>query len=347
MILASSRNIVQPLLAVLLLSILVAPAKTQGPPANTQGPPANTQGPPANTQGQGVRPPVADDGFIPAQNLLPNSTAGLVRSIDFPGLCDAWQRTSISKLADEPAMEPLLEAYLGDSGLLLERFQSRVGLRPKDLYDLATGEVAIGWLPFPNDARMPTAMCIIADIRGNEEATQAVVDRIDRELTEDGATRKDVSHRGATIQVYQPKTKPGQLRIEQIAIMHDGERIIASDRESVVKDVVSALKEGVHPSCLACATDFEDVSRQLDDRFAMDLDAGRPDAKSTLRWFVRPIAMARIVRDLAKVDRGKKIRVVDLLEKQGFDAVAACGGIVTVGDKEFDLLHRGFILAPP
>ena len=54
--------------------------------------------------------PAAADGavYIPAMDLLPQSTAGVLRIPDFPDFCEAWKKTHIGQLTEEPVMEPFL-----------------------------------------------------------------------------------------------------------------------------------------------------------------------------------------------------------------------------------------------
>ena len=57
--------------------------------------------------------------------------------------------------------------------------------------------------------------------------------------------------------------------------------------------------------------------------------------------------MARIIRKSVKVDRGNQVDILKLLETQGFDAVQAVGGAIGFAGSTFDLVHRGYVLAPP
>ncbi len=43
--------------------------------------------------------------------------------------------------------------------------------------------------------------------------------------------------------------------------------------------------------------------------------------------------MARIVKELSVVDRGGQVDIVNLLERQGFDAIQAAGGQFVIGMK--------------
>lgn len=282
----------------------------------------------------------ADD-YVSGLRLLPADAAGVAWVADMPVLAESWKETTLHELGQDDLMKPLVEANLGADGALWSNVGDKIGVRPKDLYEIASGEVVVAWLPFENDRRRPSCLCVIADIRSNHQQALTVADRIDQDLKADGATRTDVEKFGETIRVYQPKTRPGQLKIEQVVIAVTEDRIIASNRDSVVVEMLEAIPQGGLAESVEEAPLFKAVADQVSDRIEVK------KAGSTLQWYVRPLSMGRILRDVAKVDRGNKVKILNLLENQGFDAIQAMGGTVVVRQDEFDLLHRGYIHAPP
>ncbi|TWT89514.1 membrane or secreted protein [Neorhodopirellula pilleata] len=276
-----------------------------------------------------------------AIHYLPADAAGVVRVPDVPTLRQAWQKTTLYSVRENEAMQPLLDASFGPQGVLWSQVGDRVGIRGKDLIEIGTGELVVAWLPFENDRRQPSAVCLIAETKGKEAAAAAVLDRIDRDLKENGSTRRDVIQDGQEIRIYQPKTRPGQLKIEQVVIASDGDRIVAADRDSVVIEILKAITNDGRTAALADDELYQTVRTKVEQRTAIEQPG------SEVEWFVRPLAMGRIIRDVAKVDRGNKVKILNLLENQGFDAIQAMGGTVVVSQGEFDLLHRGYIHAPP
>lgn len=276
-----------------------------------------------------------------AINYLPANAAGVVRVPDVPQLRQAWQKTTLYSVSEDQAMQPLLEASFGPKGTIWSDVGDRIGIRGKDLINIGTGELVVAWLPFENDRRQPSAICLIAETKGKEADAAAVLKRIDQDLRQNGSTRRDVIQNGQEIRIYQPETRPGQLKIEQVAITSDGERIIAADRDSVVIEILQAIAGDRTAGSLADDELYQTVRTKVEQRTKIDQPG------SEVEWFVRPLAMGRIVRDVAKVDRGNKVKILNLLENQGFDAIQAMGGTVVVSQGEFDLLHRGYIHAPP
>ena len=176
-----------------------------------------------------------------AIELLPDSVAGMVRIPNLPRFCEAWEKTSIGKLLDDEAMQPFIEAQRERAKNYLEAFDNKVGVRPEDLYDMASGELVVSWLPFPNDKRRPFALCVIADVRGRTQQAKMAIDQLDEDLKVAGWIREDIEHQGQTVRIYNTEPKPGQLKVEQIVISLDETRLLAADRDLVVTDILDTL----------------------------------------------------------------------------------------------------------
>ncbi len=284
-------------------------------------------------------------GYVPAIDVLPGSLAGLVRIPNLPKFCDGWSKTHVGQLMDDEAMQAYIDSQRDRAINYLESFGSKVGIRPQDLYDIASGEVVVAWLPFENDKRRPFALCVVADIRGLREKADEAVAKIDDDLKAGGWVRTDVQHRDQTVRIYNNKPKPGQLKVEQIAISLDDVRIIASDRDSVVTDLLDAIAGEPKSPSIAMTEDFKTVLTRSGQAIREPVQKGGGIISG--EWFARPFQMGRIVRESLEIDRGNDVDILKLLENQGFDALKAAGGVFAIAGDRYDILHRGYILAPP
>ncbi len=187
---------------------------------------------------------------------------------------------------------------------------------------------------------------MVTEVMGNN--AEATLARVDEDLKQNGAKREDVKHGTETVRLYSLKPSPGQLKVDQLAIMLSKDRLVASDRAALVYEVLDRLAGTIKTPTISDNEDFLKVAKQYEERIAKDR-AGDAQQEGTLgiQWFVRPLAMARIVKEAVGVDRGGQVDVVNLLERQGFDAIQAAGGQFIIGHQDFDLIHRGFVSAPP
>ena len=279
-----------------------------------------------------------------AIELLPDTVAGLVRIPNLPRFCEAWENTSLGKLLEDEAMQPFIEAQRQRAKNYLEAFDNKVGIRPEDLYNVASGELVISWLPFPNDKRRPFALCVIADVRGRAKEADAAIEKLDKDLQAANWIRKDTEHLGQTIRVYSTEPKPGQLKVEQIVISLDETRLIAADRDLVVTDLLDTIAGEAEGKPVVQLQEFQHVLKKSSQAILEPVKSG--GGTIAIEWFARPFQMARILRESFDVDRGNQVDIVKLLENQGFDAVKAAGGILALAGEKYQLLHRGSILAP-
>src|SRR6056297_1983575 len=114
--------------------------------------------------------------YVPATQLLPQSVAGLLRIPNFPKFRQAWDRTLLGQLLDEPFMRPFVEAQRARAKNYLESVGNRVGLRLEDLSELASGEVVVAWLPFEQDKRRPFSLVVVADVRQEQAKAQQAIE---------------------------------------------------------------------------------------------------------------------------------------------------------------------------
>jgi hypothetical protein len=283
------------------------------------------------------------DSFVSAIDLLPASTAGVVRIPELPAFCDAWKRTQLGELLASPEMKPFLDEQRERASDYFETLDNKIGLKPEDLYDIASGEVAIAWMSFKDDKRRPYTLSVIADVRGRKAKADAAAEKIDIDLKAGGATRRDVKVGDETIRVYRTKPKPGQLKIEEIALSWNSFRMIASDREQVVKDLLDVVAGKSPQREFSKRESFQSVQT---DSFQAIKDAKEKKATVCWEWYAEPFAMGRILREVFEYDRGGNLDVLQLLERQGFGVIEALGGVGVVAGERFDVLHRGVVLAP-
>ena len=281
--------------------------------------------------------------FIRGVDLLPESTAGMVEIPELPAFCDAWQQTQIGQLLASPEMQPFLDEQRERATTYFESLDRKIGLKPQDLYDIASGEVVLAWLSFKEDKRRPYALCVIADIRGMKEAADAAAKQIDEDLKAGGATRNDVKYGDETIRVYRTKPKPGQLKIEEIALTWNEDRFIAADRDAVVQDVLDVV---AGKKATKAFSDRESYTKVMTDASQAIAQANEQKATRCWSWYAEPFEMGRILREVFEYDRRDDLDVIELLERQGFGVIEAVGGVGVVAGERFDVLHRGVVLAP-
>lgn len=318
----------QNLLSVCLLAVLVTPALTKRVAAQENQP--ATKSDLAN----------AGDSYVNAVDLLPESTAGVVRIPRLPDFCNAWQQTNLGQMFASKEMQPFIEAQRERAMSYFDTLDRKIGLKAKDLYEIASGEVVFAWMAFPNEKR-PFSFCVIADTRGMRKDADAVAKQIDTDLKAGGATREDISVGEETIRVYRTKPKPGQLKVEEIALSWNDDRFVAADREVVIRNLLEAARDEDARKAFSKRETYVDAMKQSSDAIAQSKDDA---AKVCWEWYAEPFSMGRILREVFEYDRHDDLDIINLLEGQGFGVIEALGGVGAVNGDRFDILHRGVVL---
>ena len=281
--------------------------------------------------------------YINAIQLIPDTATGLLRIPNLPNFRTAMDETLAGQLRDEKLVKPFFDAQRERLRNYLESVDNQVGVKPDDLVEIASGEVVLAWLPFPNDRKKPYSLCVIADVRGRAAKANATIEKIDKDLKDGEWERTDSTHQGETVRVYGAKRKPGQIKVDQIAICLSEQQIITADRDSVVTDILDALAGHPNGKPISEDTEFKKLLSRAGK--AIQDPVQKQGGTLAVEWFARPFGMGRIIRDALDVDRGNDIDIIKLLENQGFDAVSSAGGVVAINGTTYDLLHKGVILA--
>lgn len=284
-----------------------------------------------------------DAEYTNAIRLLPDTAAGLVRIPNLPKFCEAFEETHLGTLRKDELLKPFVDAQRARLDNFFDSVNNNVGIKPEDLYEMASGEVVFAWLPFPGDQRRPYSLVVVTDIRGRQQKADETLVQIDQELKQGGWTRSDVTHQGELVRLYGTKPKPGQLKIEQIAITANATRVIAADRDTVVTDILDAVSGTPKGNPISDAADFRKLLAAAGQAIAKPVK--QQGGTLAVEWFARPFAMGRIARQALEIDRGNDIDIIKLLENQGFDAIQAAGGVVAINGERFDVIHKGMVLA--
>ncbi len=273
------------------------------------------------------------DGYVLSTDLLPNTTQGFVAVDDLSELEAAWQRTNLGKLFETPEMRPI-EKSVGESiDNWLSQHGGNLSIRLGELRKITSGQLVVVWMS-SEELRHPYRVCLLADTRGEDEASLKAMAQAESDLKKRGAQIKEETVDGQVIKTFTLPTKPGHLDFDQMAYTRFEGRLIIGDRADIVKEMLVAARQGQSKGLI-----------ESDDYKAVQKEIGA--AKSHVRWFVRPMGMARIVRDILRQGEIRREDVIGMLEQQGFDALKSAGGAIELGNPEHDALQQMFIHAPP
>ena len=127
----------------------------------------------------------------PSSALLPETTVGYIAAVDAPSFRAAWEQTQFGRLLDDPLMQPFVEDFQRQMEEKWEADHFDLGITWREVWELAQGEVCAA-LVYPTASKVP-ATVLLADVTGNREAAQALLDKMAASLKKQKAKESSVT----------------------------------------------------------------------------------------------------------------------------------------------------------
>ena len=274
----------------------------------------------------------------PAEDLLPNTTAGLLAVSNMDRLKEHWNKTQLGQLMADPVMEPANKDIRRQLEDRFARIRKRLGLTLEDLETLPGGEVAAA-LVRPAPARAATV--VVADVAGHLKETHDALERIAANLLKQGAkkTTRTMGDVDAVLFDIPPEDDPKGPPQQALYVL-SGNLLVAADDLRVVEGMVKRIS-GDRKNSLGNRPGFKAVMA----RCRADYGPGTPQ----VRWFLHPLTYADAARVATPEDQRRKDKksILELLDNQGFGAIQGVGGFLDFDAESFEIIHRTAVFAPP
>ena len=265
-----------------------------------------------------------------APKLLPRETLAYFRIHDVAALKEKFSESVAGKLASDEQIGPLLGQLWQSAGELFGPLEAELGLSLDEMVQIPGGEMCIA-LVSPNKSN--PVLVGLMDVNEKMVDAQKLLDRAERAMKEDGATRSTQQHGDTELVVHRFR---GDSSRHVVYFEREGLLAFATDL-----DVATGLLDtwnGIAESEAATLADnrkFTGIMRK---------SAGTKDERPQLTWFVDPLELAK------RAGRGNLgfQTVLALLEPLGLDGLEAVGGSVIFGTEEFDsIVHVHLLLSNP
>ncbi|MGD9721781.1 MAG: hypothetical protein AB7O59_05165 [Pirellulales bacterium] len=270
-----------------------------------------------------------------AETLLPETTEGFVAVGSFDTLRDAWNKTQLGQLMNDPVMKPFMDSFQEQMQEKWSKSHRQLGISWKDLDGVPTGEISLSMI---RPSEKEVALAITADVTGNLDKANELLAKIERNLTEQKAVRSQRQIHGAKVVVFDiPKYEDNPPR--QMVYCVQDDLLIASDSVSIVEGML-ARRADPQGSNLAKLGAFASITARC--------QKAAGELAPHIRWFVDPFGYADSMRVLEaeQQPRRKGQDMLKILKNQGFTAIEGVGGFVNFYVTGYEMLHRTFIYAP-
>ncbi|MFM8175151.1 MAG: hypothetical protein ACKN81_16530, partial [Pirellulaceae bacterium] len=208
-------------------------------------------------------------------------------------------------------------------------------LHPQDIYDICSGQVAVGWIDRQDTPNKPYSVALIVDIEGREEAKNKLLERVHEELIQRKALREDRKVGELNLIRYELPKQPGESQVIETFYGQINQQLWVADDLQTITEMLRRLQQP-DGNDLATTPAFQKTNAQLETL------QGQWD----FNYFVRPIGLAKVLRTISRKPVSKQSDLLKALENQGFGHLEAVAGRASIKRDSFDLLHEAFILAP-
>ena len=272
---------------------------------------------------------------VRSDSLMSPNTRGFASIADAKTLREHWQQTQLGQLVKDESMRPFVEDMKRQLERKISGVRDKLGLELADLEDVAGGEIAFGLVEREKDR---AAVALTVDVTGHRSQLDALLSKVDKELTQRGATKAKTAVSGTdmTIYTFPVKNNPDESRTAIYFVKDD--MLCASDNQDEAQEMLGRFA-GNAPG-LADTKSYQETKARCE----KESNSLTPE----VHWHVDPFGYARSLRSLADPNvktHGKDY--LNILNTQGFDAIQGIGGFVNLAvSGSFELLHRTAVYAP-
>jgi hypothetical protein len=275
-------------------------------------------------------------------------------------LSENYNKTQLGKLTADPKMEEFTKDVRRQFEIRWSAVHARLGLTLDDLQEVSSGEVCVGLIePVENTS----ALAIVIDATGKLSKAHELMDRVKKNLTDQGGKRTVLKVPECPDQVIQfempipPEEQeaaasklPGGRQTESASAAKDqakprlsyyvltGNVLCSSDDLAVMQGILSRLA-GKKGGSLSEVEGFKKVL----ERCKTDI----PDITPQIRWFIYPLGYAAAARAAQSPQQRRKGKsILEIMRNQGVGAIQGVGGYASFSSEGFDLVHRTAVYAP-
>ncbi|MDP7014660.1 MAG: M56 family metallopeptidase [Pirellulaceae bacterium] len=272
----------------------------------------------------------------PAETILPPSTKSFFSIPNLKKTGDAWRRTQLGKLTQDPLMKPFIEDLDKQIDEKLAETKTRLGITWEDVKEIYAGEICLATVQPDGDAKK-FGMVLVIDVTGRDDQVAALLKKIDAGMRSRKAERKSSTVAGASVVSHTLPREKGERIRRQSLHTHYKNRLIATDDAGTLSAIIASING--------------DGDQQLGDskafRFCLSRANELAKNKPHVRWFIEPLGFAQVnqAAKLAGKRRRGKDRVA-VLQKQGFSAVAGAGGVILFDQGSLDARYHAYVYAP-
>jgi hypothetical protein len=269
-----------------------------------------------------------------SETVFPNTTKGFLSIKNVDELREAWDRTQLGQLMQDPVMKPFADDLKQQLQRKWTQTHKKLGIAWEDMEGVPGGEVSAAVIQPGKDT---AAFAVVVDITGHRDQANQLLEKINKNMTADGAKRTEQDAYGTKLIVYNVP-KHGDVPARQAVFFIKNDLLGAADDLKILEAMAGRVGRESDDS-LKTVKAFAESMRHVADA------AG--ERVPHMRFFLEPFGYTEALR-VANTDQKKRKGqdLLKVLKNQGFTCVQGIGGFVNFMADRYELLHRTFVYAP-
>ncbi len=270
----------------------------------------------------------AEDEAVPTDRLLPPDVSVYVSVPDVDELKARWLKTAFGSLTQDSAFEPfkgeITKAIEGVSSAI----EKELGVSLKELLEIPSGEFAFAVLT--PQGKKP-AVVMFLDFGDNEKTVDALMEKAEKALEENGAESDDEEIGGTKITTWKFKNggdKPNQL----VYFIKDTMLVAASDLDTA-KGVLSRW-DGKHSDTFADNDNYNLILEKC----------STDDEDGLFVWYINPMGLIQAAVTQVAAQNPQIALFMGFLDPLGITALKAIGGSADMATENFDGITKTFMV---
>ncbi|MCE5302821.1 MAG: hypothetical protein LLF97_06890 [Planctomycetaceae bacterium] len=303
----------------------------------------------------------------PSETLLPGTTQGFLAISNVDVLSEHWNKTQLGHLMADPVMKPFSADIRRQIEDRWSSIHDRLGITLEDMKGVPGGDVAIALIsPAPGKA----ALAIVVDVFGKRSQAEEMLEKVTATQLKRGAKRSELKHGDVAVVQFDLPQREEEMVAAQSTLRGSekseaakakntdkkndaeeaaprrafycltGDLLVVADNVEVLFGIVDRAADGKSEGSLATQKAFQKVTT----RCLTDHKGDTPQ----IRWFIHPLGYAEAARAATPADRRRKGKsILEIMRKQGLDALQGIGGYLDFAAEGYEMVHRTAVYAPP
>ncbi len=272
---------------------------------------------------------------VSSDSLMSPNTRAFASIADINSLQEHWQQTQLGQLVKDESMRPFVDDLKRQLERKVSGVRDKLGLEIADLQGIAGGEMGIGIV---EQEKGRAAVALTVDVTGNRPQLDALLAKVDKELSKRGATRERVDANGTEMAIYSFTLKNNKSAKRNAVYFVKDNVLCASDSRYEAQQMLSRFTGKL--SSLASVKAYQATTS----RCTKESNGLAPE----VHWYLDPFGYAKAIRSLGNSKEKRHGKdYLKILSGQGFDAVQGAGGFVNLAvGGSYELIHRTAVYAP-